>query len=283
MPEHIFKSDWMKIGHSAAFAGRFVHFLKPQAAKHFELIGEKMDAKNVTWLKITILALATGLLSSCAILASSPTATAVPPTETPTPTETATPTATSTLTPSETSTNTPTFTLTPSNTPTVTPSPTETSTATPTETPTNTPGPAWADPNVIRIYVTHLGTNGPIGCGDSLIGVSAGFVRTGDVKEDIKIALNTLFASGQNVGVYRNATYPSSFRVSDVKFKKSNGTATITLKGSYVKPPDKCEAYRYREQVWATARQFPEVDHATIYLENGALLGDLLYAVTSKK
>jgi hypothetical protein len=247
------------------------------------MIGENMDAHKITWLKLTLLVMAAGLLSSCAALAPSPTATAVPPTETPIPTETATSTATFTLTPSETPTATPTFTLTPTDTPTVTPTPTETPTATPTETPTNTPGPAWADPNVIRIYVTHLGTDGPIGCGDSLIGISAGFVRTGDVKEDIKIALNTLFASGQNVGVYHNATYPSSFRVSKVEFIKSEGRAIITLKGSYVKPEDACEARRYREQVWATARQFPEVYRATIWLENGTLLGDLLYAVTSKK
>jgi hypothetical protein len=158
-----------------------------------------------------------------------------------------------------------------------------TPTETPTETPTNTPGPAWADPNVIRIYVTHLGTNGPIGCGDSLIGISSGYVRTGNVKDDIRIALNTLFASGQKVGLYHNATYPSSLKVSDVEFKKSSGNAVITLKGSYVRPPDACEARRYREQVWATARHFPEVNRVTIFLQNGALLGDLLYAVMTKK
>lgn len=240
-----------------------------------------MDNEKITWLKIALLILAAGLLSSCATLAPSPTATAVPPTETAAPTETTTPTATFTVTPSDTPTPPPTFTLTPTETPSITPSQTETPTETPTE--TNTPGPAWADPNVIRIYVTHLGTGGPIGCGDSLIGISSGFVRTGDVEGDIRIALNTLFASGQKVGAYHNATYPSSFKVDDVDFKKSSGTAVITLKGSYVKPPDACEARRYREQVWATARQFPEVYRATIWLKSGALLGDLLYAVTSKK
>ena len=131
--------------------------------------------------------------------------------------------------------------------------------------------------------MTHVGTGGPNACGDTIIGISSGFVRSEDVKEDIKIALNTLFASGQNVGAYRNSTYPSSFRVSDVELNKSTGVATITLSGSYSKPSDYCEARRYRDQVWATARQFPEVNRAIIVLDNGKLLGDLLYAVTSKK
>jgi hypothetical protein len=131
--------------------------------------------------------------------------------------------------------------------------------------------------------VTHLGTGGPLACGDTLVGISSGFLRSGDIEADVATALNTLFASGQKVGAYHNATYPSSFRVSEVDFKKSEGKVTITLSGSYVKPSDYCEAKRYREQVWATARQFPEVYKATIFLSDGKLLGDLLYALTSKK
>jgi hypothetical protein len=122
-----------------------------------------------------------------------------------------------------------------------------------------------------------------LACGDTLVGISSGFTRTDDTEADITIALNTLFASGQKIGAFHNATYPSSFRVSDVDFNKSEGRATITLGGSYVKPSDYCEGKRYREQVWATARQFPEVYKVTIYLNDGKLLGDLLYAVTSKK
>jgi hypothetical protein len=242
-----------------------------------------MQHHKISWLKILTLVFAIGLLTSCASLAPSPTATAIPPTETPVPTATDTPTATFTLTPSETPTATPTETVTPSETPTATASSTPTETPTLTATPTQTVGPAWSDPNAIRIYVTHLGTGGPLACGDTLVGISSGFARTGDVKEDIRIAVNTLFASGQKVGAYHNATYPSKFRVSEVNFKKSSGTAEITLKGSYVKPSDYCEGRRYREQVWATARQFPEVQRVSIWLEDGKLLGDLLYAVTSKK
>lgn len=233
-----------------------------------------MLSRKSFWL-ILILLMSAGLLSACVSATPIPPTTTTKPSDTPLPTETPIPpTATSTLTPTKTATPTETATETLTNTPT----PTETLT----ETPTNTPAPAWADPNAIRIYVTHLGTDGPLACGDTLVGISSGFSRTGDVKDDIRIAVNTLFASGQKIGAYHNATYPSSFQVSDVKFEKSSGTAIITLRGSYVKPEDYCEARRYREQVWATARQFPEVYRATIWLENGKLLGDLLYAVTSK-
>jgi len=231
------------------------------------------------WLFIIIL-LSVSFLSACAQSTPIPPTATVKPSNTPLPTETPVPpTATFTVTPTETATPTETPTATPSNTPTETLTPTET----PTETPTDTPAPAWANPNAIRIYVTHVGTDGPNACGDTVIGISSGFNRTGSVEEDIKIALNTLFASGQNVGAFRNSTYPSSFRVDSVDFKQSSGKADITLQGSYVKPGDYCDGRRYRDQVWATARQFPEVHKVTIWLTNGTLLGDLLYAVTSKK
>ena len=235
------------------------------------------------WVMITLFVTAS-LISACAaetLLPPSATSTdtptdTVPPTSTQIP-----PTLTSTITATDTSTPTASHTSTPSDTPTATLTPSNT----PTETPTDTPAPAWANPNAIRIFVTHLGTGGPLACGDTLVGISSGYLRSesGDVEQDIATAVNTLFASGQKVGSYHNATYPSNFRVSSVDFKKSTGTAVITLGGSYVKPSDYCEAKRYREQVWATARQFSEVNRVTIFLDDGKLLGDLLYAVTSKK
>lgn len=238
-----------------------------------------MKSRNLFWF-IIILLVSAGFLSSCA------SETPVPPTvttkssDTPLPTETPVPpTATFTVTPTETSTpsETPTETLT--STPTETLTPTET----PTETPTNTPAPAWANPNAIRIYVTHVGTGGPDACGDTIIGISSGFVKSGNVEEDIKTALNTLFASGQNIGAFRNSTYPSSFRVDKIEIDKSSKTAIVTLQGSYVKPADYCDGRRYHTQVWSTVRQFEEVERVTIWLTNGNLLGDLLYAVTNKK
>ncbi len=236
-----------------------------------------MSSRNLFWLIIILLS--ASFLTACATTTPIPPTATLKPSSTPLPTETLIPpTLTSTVTP----TKIPTPTEAPSDTPTVTPTSTTIPTETPTETSTDTPLPAWANPNAIRIYVTHVGTDGPNACGDTIIGISSGFLRTGSVEEDIKIALNTLFASGQNVGAFRNSTYPSSFRVDSVDFNQSTRKATITLQGSYVKPSDYCEGRRYRDQVWATARQFPEVDRVTIWLTNGKLLGDLLYAVTSK-
>ena len=119
-------------------------------------------------------------------------------------------------------------------------------------------------------------------CGDSLVKLYIGQISSGDVKQDIATALNALFSSGQYNGALYNATYSSSFRVENVDYKVSSKYADITLSGSYVKPADYCDARRYREQVWATARQFEDVSSVTIRLDNGLLLGDLLSAFWDK-
>lgn len=124
-----------------------------------------------------------------------PTTTPVPPTLTPKPTSTDTPippspTATSTLT------DTPTPTITNSATATTTPS------ITPTDTPTATPTKVFGyiPENAIVIYLTHIGTGGPVACGDSLVAIMTGHIRTGDIEKDIKLAVDTLFSIGQNSG-----------------------------------------------------------------------------------
>ncbi|MBU1660009.1 MAG: hypothetical protein KKD28_00875 [Chloroflexi bacterium] len=125
------------------------------------------------------------------------------------------------------------------------------------------------------IYFVHLGTGGPIGCGDSLIPLTTGLYRTGDIKQDIQLALDRLFASGQYSGPLYNATYTSSLSVSSVEFTKSDGRTTVHLDGSYAKPQDSCDASRYRSQVWATGLQFSEVTRFIPWVGN-KLLGDLL-------
>ena len=106
------------------------------------------------------------------------TPTSIPPSETssPTLTETHTPTPTDSLTP----------TLTPSNTATETP--TETTTPTPTKV------TGYVPDNAIVIYLTHIGTGGPIACGDSLVAIMTGYVRTGNIETDIALAVDTLFS-----------------------------------------------------------------------------------------
>ncbi len=219
--------------------------------------------------KLCAIVVTFALLAACkSTLPATPTVTPVPPSATPAPpTETPIP---------PTGTPTPTSTDTPTTTPTSTPTDTPTPSATPTETPTNTPVPSGYIPeNAILIYFVHLGTGGPIGCGDSLIPLTTGLYRTGDIKQDIKLALDRMFTSGQYSGPLYNATYTSSLSVSSVEFKKSDGRTTVQLDGSYARPQDSCDASRYRSQVWATALQFPEVTRFIPWVGN-KLLGDLL-------
>jgi hypothetical protein len=126
-------------------------------------------------------------------------------------------------------------------------------------------------------YLVHQGTGGSTGCGDSLVPVSTGQLATGDIEEDVKIALNSLFSTGtEYVGNLYNPLYQSKLRVRNVKFKKSSGALTIHLAGGFTKPKDDCDKKLYRAQVWDTARQFPEVWRAYIWVNNKYLLGDLL-------
>jgi hypothetical protein len=127
-------------------------------------------------------------------------------------------------------------------------------------------------------YLVLLDTGGPIGCGDSLIAVSTGQVSTGNVKEDIKVALNSLFSTGvKYVGELYNPLYQSKLRVLSVEFKgPKKDEVIIHMTGQFVKPKDSCDKSRYRWQVWQTVRQFAGIRQANIWLDNGLLLGDLL-------
>jgi len=185
--------------------------------------------------------------------------------------KTATVTATPTFTPSATRT----LTLTPTPSPSL--SPTETHTPSPTETPTETPI-GYIPEGAIWFYATSIGTGGPIGCGDTLIKLWTGYVRTGKISEDLTYALNTVFSVGPYAAGFYNATYPSSMRVREVKIS-SNGTATVYFDGAYVPPKDSCDASRFRSQVWGTALQFPEVTRFIPWIGD-KLLGDRLAAFT---
>ncbi len=182
-----------------------------------------------------------------------PTSTPIPHTETPLP-PTATPTAT--------------------GTPTATPLPTET--PTPTDTPTSTsPPPTASGEDAIYVYYISLKTDGPVGCGDSLVKVNTGLYRTGDNEADIATALRSLFNKQQYIGNLYNPVYLSNWRVDSVDFKAYEGLASISLSGGYVRSGDRCDDSRVRAQIWTTIRQFPGVK--TVYiLMNGNLLGDIL-------
>ena len=169
----------------------------------------------------------------------------------------ATSTATVTFTPSPTLTYTPTQTFTP------------TATATPTLLPAN-----FIPENAILIYLVARDTGGIIGCGDTLIQLWSGHVRSGDLAADLTIAINTLFRAGQYSGGLYNATYPSNLQVTQIIFDGKH--TAIHMDGNYVVPADSCDASRYRSQVWATAMQFDEVTSNLTPWVRSKLLGDLL-------
>jgi len=181
----------------------------------------------------------------------------------------------------------PTLTQTPSPSPTLTAIPTQTTTptSTPTDIPTNTPTPTvsgYIPSNSIFIYFIHLDTGGPVGCGDSLVPLTIGHVRSDDVIQDMTIALNALFSASQYSGALINTTYISNLHVNNIDFEKSSGIATIYMTGSFTKPDNNCDKSRYRAQVWSTAKQFPEVKRAVILVDS-KLLGDLLVASSKDK
>ena len=207
-----------------------------------------------------------GLFSASISPSPSATNTLVAPTETPfPPTATASPTVTATLTATATATSTE----------TPLPSPTATETATTTLAPAADVGGGGV---YMVKYLVLPDTGGPIGCGDSLIAVSTGQVSTGNVKEDIKLALNSLFSTGvKYVGDLYNPLYQSKLRVSSVELKgPKRDEVIIKMTGKFVKPKDPCDKTRYRWQVWQTVRQFAGIRQANIWLDNGLLLGDLL-------
>ncbi len=182
---------------------------------------------------------------------------------------TETPIPTRTLPPSPT----PTYTLSPSPLPSETNTPDPTPTGTPTEMPTETPI-GYIPENAIYFYATILGTGGKIGCGDDLIKLYTGHIRSGNLIQDLTIALNTLFSAGGYPSGFYNATYPSNLTVQRIDVG-GDGTVSVFLDGNYVVPENSCDASRYRSQVWATALQFDEVVRFIPWVGN-KLLGDRL-------
>ena len=150
--------------------------------------------------------------------------------------------------------------------------------------PTPTPdvvvgGSAGGSSGNIYYFVTATDTGGPFGCetGDSLLYIETSIARTGQLEVDVTNALNALFSNHNQYynGLY-NPMYASSLRVTDVDFIPGDIEAQIWLAGDFVRPKDKCDSKRMRDQVWETVEiQFPEISHAVIRVHN-ALLGDLL-------
>jgi hypothetical protein len=125
-------------------------------------------------------------------------------------------------------------------------------------------------------YLIHVGTGGPVACGDNLVPIYVG-ARTGDTEKDVATALNKLFATPKNSGGLYNPLADSKLKAKGVEYNPSNRNVIVHLGGRLVKPKTSCDIKRARAMVWATAQQFPEVQHAIIWI-GSSLLGDLLAA-----
>lgn len=199
-----------------------------------------------------------------------PTATMLPPTDTPLPTETPLP---PTDTPSPTPTEAP-----PTLTATETVIPSDTPTASPTMVPTSSAAQAGsqlpaASRDIVWIYFIQQGTGGPI-CGDTAVPVGSGVEQSGDIEEDLAKALKNLFSYEDDfVGGLYNPLSKSNLRVNGVDFDSDNGLITVDFTGTYKPTGDKCDNTRVKAQVWQTIRQWREVKATNIYL-NGIPFGD---------
>lgn len=138
----------------------------------------------------------------------------------------------------------------------------------PSITPTATP----VTPGIYYILLME-DTGAPFGCGDSLIKYYPGVWVKGDMEDDIKGALNALFANhNQYVNGLFNPMYKSDLKAKDVEMVEND--VVVQLAGTLVRPKTACESQQMHDQVWYTVSQFSPT-RAVIYL-NRALLGDLL-------
>lgn len=137
------------------------------------------------------------------------------------------------------------------------------------------PTPAPLDNVVLNYYLT-LDTGGSVGCGDTLVGVSSGHLRTGDVEKDLTTALRAQLANGvQWYGSLYNQLYKSTLFLQSVSFDSGSGHVLVRMGGS-IGGLDGCEKKRLEAQVLYNIFQFPQIKSRTVYVGN-QYLEDLTY------
>ena len=110
-----------------------------------------------------------------------------------------------------------------------------------------------------------------IGCGDSMISVSTDRLKTGNTPNDIKIALNELFAitdANFGKGGMYNSIYQSDLEVASVD--AANGDYTVNITGKVLKGGT-CDDPRFTEQIKRTITQFSDVKTVKIFVNNTEL------------
>lgn len=228
---------------------------------------QNLSIKIILFLSLTI----TLLLSACAPQATtppipSPLGTAIAPEASPTaeaiivPTETPLPTATETptvLPPTETAT------------------PAPTATVTPTERPTETIGEMLKSRIVFYLILPEHGKNDA--CGDiTTEPIISKRYRTGDVLQDVQIALNMLFSvSAKRYGVYYNALWDTNLKIASYKYLPKSDEMQIDFTGYLpIENLSNCDKHGIREQIWKTFYHYKITQK--IFTFNGKFLIDQL-------
>ena len=121
----------------------------------------------------------------------------------------------------------------------------------------------------IRLAYISVGTNGPIGCGDSLT-----FSQTSvNSQRVLEAALDLLLSDKSQGGTQRyNALYQSNLSIE--KIDLSNGHADVYLTGT-TSLGGTCDSPRFKAQLEQTALQFSTVKNVTFFI-NGRNLDEVL-------
>ncbi len=124
----------------------------------------------------------------------------------------------------------------------------------------------------LRYYLFRKNTGGQFGCGDSLIYYYPGVNATGKRGTDITRALQSLFRIKRKfVGEGYNPIYRSDLSVDKVSVNAKTNSANVYLSGTFVKPKNKCESKRIKEQITNTVLQFADIHSVRVWVNNKPL------------
>lgn len=132
------------------------------------------------------------------------------------------------------------------------------------------------DPRFILFYLIAEDTGGTVACGDSLVAMNTGILRTGNAAEDVKIAMRALLNIGSPyVSGLRHSGYQSNLQVISAEYNSGTQVVNVNLTGTVIKPDDNCDKERFRVQIFATAQQFKNVVKAFVWV-GSTPIGDYL-------
>lgn len=126
--------------------------------------------------------------------------------------------------------------------------------------------------DVVQVYLVAMGTDGGLGCGDSLVAIEQPVATP---TTPLQSALETLFSIDPSV--YEPLGLYNVFALSDLTVEGvdiDDGTATIALSGDLLLAGT-CDTPRVQAQIEATATQFDTVDEVVVTV-NGEPLEDVL-------